>query len=169
MEYARVVRLRCLQDDTKPQELGLMHYHGNDPPTYAALVVVDNKILFEAEVRYGAKRTRSIVSGVVDKKWIKQHARVLTDVGEVHGTAAYHEIILDGGHWFDLANSPYLYQIEAKGEAVERCTVRRDGKVVYMQGGRVDGEKHGCWRVWEANSFEASWFEFYVRGKSVRG
>ena len=42
MEFAKVLRVRCLQDDTMPQELGLMHYHGNDPATYAALVVVDN-------------------------------------------------------------------------------------------------------------------------------
>ena len=39
MEYARVVRLRCLQDDTKPQELGWMHQNvRGDPLTYAALV-----------------------------------------------------------------------------------------------------------------------------------
>ena len=88
MEFAKVVRVRCLQDDTKPQELGLMHYHGRDPPTHAALVIVDSKILFEAEIRYaqpGFKRVTSVVSGLVDKKWIKEHAHVLTDDGVATG------------------------------------------------------------------------------------
>ena len=81
MDYARVVRVRCLQDDSKPQELGLMHQNvRGDPLTYAALLVVDGKVLFEAEVRIaqpGFKRVKSVVSGVVDKKWITQHARAV--------------------------------------------------------------------------------------------
>ena len=169
MDYARVVRVRCLQDDSKPQELGLMHQNvRGDPLTYAALLVVDGKVLFEAEVRIaqpGFKRVKSVVSGVVDKKWITQHARVLTDDGEVRGIAAYHEIVLDGGHWFELANSPYLYEVEAKGQAVERRTERRNGKAIYMQGKLVDGKKHGAFRVWKPNSFEECWWEFYFHGK----
>ena len=169
MDYARVVRVRCLQDDSKPQELGLMHQNvRGDPKTYAALVVVDGKVLFEAEVRYaqpGFKRVRSVVSGVVDKTWITQHARVLTDDGEVQGIDAYHEIVLDGGHWFELANSPYLYEVEAKGQAVERRFERLNGKAVYMQGKIVNGQKHGAFRVWKPNSFEECWWEFYFHGK----
>ena len=159
MEFAKVLRVRCLQDDTQPQELGLMHYHGRDPPTYAALVIVDSKILFEAEVRYaqpGFKRVTSVVSGVVDKKWIKEQAHVLTDDGVATGEDAYHAIILDGGHWFDVDNLPYLYP------NAKRHTEVRDGVVVRMRGALQNGKKHGAWRVWTMTY--DTWWEFYYDG-----
>ena len=160
MEFAKVLRVRCLQDDTMPQELGLMHQHGNDPLTYAALVVVDNQILFEAEIRYaqpGCRRVTSVVPGVVDKRWIKRHAHVLTDDGIATGEAAYRAIILDGGHWFDVDNLPYLHP------NAERHAEVRDGEVVRMRGALKDGNRHGRWLAWTMNSYD-TWNEYYFDG-----
>jgi hypothetical protein len=184
-DYAEVLRVRCLQDDTKPQELGLMHQAGRgDPFTYAALILDEGEVVFEAEVRQSTRsagmQKKLLPVGELTAKWVKKHAKIENPFDEsederedapepatLTGVAAYRKIIQNPDRWFDLIERPLLKPPSDPKNCKTQLIETVKGIKFTLQGNIVDGRKHAAFLVWPTHGFEDAWIEFYWRGEMV--
>jgi hypothetical protein len=165
-DYAEVLRVRCLQDDTKPQELGLMHQAGRgDPFTYAALILDEGEVVFEAEVRQSTRsagmQKKLLPVGELTAKWVKKHAKIENPFDEsederedapepatLTGVAAYRKIIQNPDRWFDLIERPLLKPPSDPKNCKTQLIETVKGIKFTLQGNIVDGRKHAAFLVW---------------------